>query len=87
MTNDATHLACLAEFTTDQLADWIVRTGRTDEHQLERTKAAVMTLAKAGDLPDQFIANWIEANREAARRNLAEADELRQFAKMRAHPH
>lgn len=67
----------------DTLVAWLFEDAERDSSQCIKVHAAVMEAAQAGELPGEFVGRWLAAQREAARRLLAEADQLERFGHCR----
>lgn len=71
-------LEAFQAMSVEELTDWLLHTPITagvDEF--------IADAAAAGDLPDEFTGRWLAANREAARRQLAEAEQFERFGRCR----
>lgn len=65
------------------LVAWLLEDSERDHPRCVEVYAEVLAAAKAGELPADFAARWMTANREAARRLLAEADQLGKYSRCR----
>lgn len=65
------------------LVAWLLEDSERDHPRCVEVYAEVLAAAKAGELPADFVARWMTANREAARRLLAEAEQLERFDRTR----